>query len=66
VTVIRQGAFYLTARPSHSKRYVPLVEAARAMGIEWMTKRELGDAVPPAYTADIGADLLGQLHQLAA
>jgi hypothetical protein len=66
VTVIRQGAFYLTARPSHSKRYVPLREAALAMGIEWMTKRELGDAVPPAYTADIGADLLAQLHQLAA
>jgi hypothetical protein len=36
------------------------------MGIEWMTKRELGDAVPPAYTADIGADLLGQLAAAVA
>jgi DNA (cytosine-5)-methyltransferase 1 len=66
VSVIRQGAFYMTARPSHSKRYVPLATAARAMGIEWMTKRELGDAVPPAYTADIGADLLGQLAAAVA
>ena len=66
VTVIRNGAFYLTARPGHSKRYIPLATAQAVMGIEWMTKRELGEAIPPAYTADIGADLMRQLAAVAA
>jgi DNA (cytosine-5)-methyltransferase 1 len=35
------------------------VAAARdAMGIEWMTKDELNEAIPPAYTHLIGQQLL--------
>lgn len=32
--------------------------ARRAMGIDWMTKRELNQAIPPEYTAFVGAALL--------
>ena len=38
------------------------VAAARdAMGIDWMTKNELNEAIPPAYTQLIGAQLLTYL-----
>jgi DNA (cytosine-5)-methyltransferase 1 len=33
-------------------------EARQAMDIEWMTRKELNQAVPPAYTEWIGAQLL--------
>lgn len=33
----------------------------RAMGIDWMNLRELCQAIPPAYTAWLGAQLLGVL-----
>jgi C-5 cytosine-specific DNA methylase len=32
-----------------------------AMGIDWMTDAELAEAIPPAYTELIGAQLLAQL-----
>ncbi len=39
------------------------VMAARdAMGIEWMTKNELNEAIPPAYTRFVGEQLLSYLH----
>lgn len=34
----------------------------RAMGIDWMNRRELTQAIPPAYTELIGALLLAHLH----
>jgi DNA (cytosine-5)-methyltransferase 1 len=34
-----------------------------AMGIDWMTKGELVEAIPPAYTKFIGEQLLAQLNQ---
>lgn len=36
--------------------------AADAMGIDWMTKNELNEAIPPAYTQWIGEQLLSQLE----
>lgn len=35
---------------------------SRAMGIDWMTRDELAEAIPPAYTEFIGAHLLHEVH----
>ena len=32
----------------------PIAKARQAMGIDWMTRDELGEAIPPAYTAYVG------------
>jgi DNA (cytosine-5)-methyltransferase 1 len=37
-----------------------------AMGVNWMTPRELKDAIPPAYTEFIGAQLLEHIAARAA
>jgi DNA (cytosine-5)-methyltransferase 1 len=37
---------------------IPLAVQQRAMGIDWMTLPELSEAIPPAYTEYIGAQLL--------
>ena len=42
------------------------IAAARdAMGIDWMTKNELNEAIPPAYTRFIGKQLLAYLVTMA-
>jgi DNA (cytosine-5)-methyltransferase 1 len=38
---------------------------AEAMGIDWMTPAEMGDAIPPAYTEFIGAQLIEHLERVA-
>lgn len=40
--------------------------APGAMGIDWMTNDELSEAIPPAYTSWIGAQLAGYLRAKAA
>jgi DNA (cytosine-5)-methyltransferase 1 len=41
-------------------------EGAEAMGVDWhMTRRELSNAIPPAYTEFIGRQLLAALEQVA-
>jgi DNA (cytosine-5)-methyltransferase 1 len=43
------------------------VTAARlAMGIDWMTRDELAQAIPPAYTEFIGQQLLDYVQEAAA
>jgi len=45
----------------HREEYGP------ALGIDWMTRRaDLADAIPPAYTEHIGAQLLDHLKERAA
>lgn len=38
-----------------------LAQASSLMGIDWMSTRELTQAIPPAYTGHIGRQLLAQL-----
>jgi DNA (cytosine-5)-methyltransferase 1 len=40
-------------------------DAAAAMGIDWMTRDELTQAIPPAYTEWIGAQLLQHVRAAA-
>lgn len=43
------------------------VEGARAaMGIDWMTMHELGEAIPPAYTEWIGRQLMSAIDATSA
>lgn len=41
-----------------------LPAARRAMGIDWMTRAEIAQAIPPAYTEWIGKQLLNILEKL--
>ncbi len=41
-------------------------EARAAMGIDWMTKAELNEAIPPAYTELIGRQLLAHIRSEVA
>ena len=43
-----------------------LAECLEGMGIDWMSRREVGQAIPPAYTELIGAQLLAVVEQRVA
>ena len=43
-----------------------VANARDAMGVDWMTKHELNEAIPPAYTEHIGLQLVRPLQQNAA
>lgn len=61
VTAQVTGSLY--SKDQHGKRHrKPSYERAkRMMGIDWMTKKELVQAIPPAYTEWIGKQLLKAL-----
>ncbi len=44
---------------------VTKARAQEAMGIDWMTRDELTQAIPPAYTEFLGRQLLDQLARVA-
>lgn len=47
-----------------SRKPANLAEAREAMGIDWMTRRELSESIPPAYTEFIGRHLAAHIGRL--
>ncbi|HEY9371506.1 DNA cytosine methyltransferase [Streptomyces sp.] len=43
----------------------PVAHARKIMGIDWTTRDELAEAIPPAYTQFVGAQLLDALRRAA-
>jgi DNA (cytosine-5)-methyltransferase 1 len=43
-----------------------VAQARTAMGIDWMTRDELREAIPPAYTEFLGRQLLAEVRRRAA
>jgi DNA (cytosine-5)-methyltransferase 1 len=46
-------------------RWPSVADWRRSMGIDWMTQRELSQAIPPPYTEHIGRQLLAVLERAA-
>jgi DNA (cytosine-5)-methyltransferase 1 len=46
---------------SVSGHVAPIAKAREVMGIDWMTRAELAESIPPAYTEHIGRQLLERL-----
>lgn len=70
VDVTGTGSSRIGARPDgaggNSRKPRNLAHAREVMGIDWMTRQELSEAVPPAYTEFIGRALIDQVRSAAA
>jgi DNA (cytosine-5)-methyltransferase 1 len=67
-TVLERGTTIGTAKGGEPiiKRIHTTTERGReAMGIDWMNRDELSEAIPPAYTQFIGEQLLEQMNRAA-
>lgn len=47
--------------PAEDDKRATADQARKAMGIDWMTRAELTEAIPPAYTRFLGERLLTDL-----
>ena len=65
VTITGQAYVSETREYSHS-RQTTFAIAQRLMGIDWMTRDEMKEAIPPAYTEWLGQRLLVQVRSVAA
>lgn len=60
------GIFKEISRDSAAGHFAGVAIARKAMDIDWMTREELAQAIPPAYTELIGKQLLGYIYQRQA
>lgn len=68
-TVLERGTVVGKAKGGGNKirrKHTTTQRGREAMGIDWMTRDELSEAVPPAYTELIGAQLRAHLEARAA
>lgn len=56
----------LDGKGGNSRKPRNLAHARAAMGIDWMTRPELSEAIPPAYTQWIGERLMAHITEAAA
>lgn len=61
VSVFGGGAKAKKSGRGFPKTNIVHAEASRAMGIDWMTRDEMSQAIPPAYTEFIGRHMLHAL-----
>lgn len=68
IDVTGTGSRRIGERPDggggNSRKPRNLDEAREAMGIDWMNRRELSQAIPPDYTEHVGAQLIQHLASL--
>ena len=50
---------------SVSGHIAPIKLAREIMGIDWTTREELAEAIPPAYTEYVGQQLMEELREAA-
>jgi DNA (cytosine-5)-methyltransferase 1 len=63
-TVLERGHVIGRAKggsPRIKRRHLGTDRGCAAMGIDWMTREELSEAIPPAYTELIGKALLAAI-----